>query len=54
MEAIREITQKIRDLTVCSSSGSILKENKNINLKKHMHPNVHCSIIYGNQDLETI
>ena len=54
MEAIRKITQKIRNWSVCSSSGSILKENKNSNLKKHMHPYVHCSIIYSNQDLEAI
>ena len=25
---------------------------KNTNLKEHMHPYVHCSIIYNSQDLE--
>ena len=28
------------------------KENKNINLKKYVHPNVHSSIIYNSQDME--
>ena len=28
------------------------EENKNINLKRYMHPYVHCSIIYNSQDME--
>ena len=28
------------------------KENKNTNLKRCMHPYVHCSIIYSSQDME--
>ena len=34
--------------------GYIAEENKNINLKRYMHPNVHSSIIYSNQDMEKI
>ena len=30
--------------------GHISKENHN--LKRYMHPNVHCSTIYNNQDME--
>ena len=26
--------------------------NKNANLKRYMHPYVHCSIIYNSQDME--
>ena len=29
------------------------KENKNTNLKRYMHPHVHCSIIYSSEDMET-
>ena len=25
---------------------------ENYNLKKYMHPNVHCSLIYNSQDME--
>ena len=35
-----------------STSGYLSKENKNTNLKSYMHPYVHCSIIYNNQDME--
>ena len=35
-------------LGVCS------KENENTNLKRYMHPSVHSSIIYNNQDMEAI
>ena len=27
---------------------------ENGNSKRYMHPNVHCSTIYNNQDMETI
>ena len=30
----------------------VSKENENTNLKWYMHPHVHCSIIYNNQDTE--
>ena len=30
----------------------VFKENENTNLKKKMHPNVNCSIIYNGQDME--
>ena len=32
--------------------GIYLKNNKNTNLKRYMHPNVHSSIIYNFQDME--
>ena len=31
---------------------SIYPENKNSNLKKYVHPNIHSSIIYSCQDTE--
>ena len=34
-----------------STPGYISRENHN--LKRHMHPNVHSSTIYNNQDMET-
>ena len=30
------------------------KENKNTNLKRYMHPNVHSGTIYNSQDIEVI
>ena len=35
-----------------SSSGNISKETWNTDLKTYMHPDVHCSVIYSNPDLE--
>ena len=35
-----------------STPGYILKENKNTNAKRYMHPNVPKSIIYNSQDME--
>ena len=32
--------------------GIYLKNNKNTNSKRYMHPNVHSSIIYNSQDVE--
>ena len=32
--------------------GMYQKKTNNSNLKRHMHPNVHSSIIYNNQDME--
>ena len=34
-------------------SENISEEIQNTNLKEYIHPYVHCSIIYNNQDLET-
>lgn len=34
------------------TSGDLSEENQNTNLKEHMHPYVHCSIIYINQAME--
>ena len=31
--------------------GIYPKKMKNINLKRHMHPSVHSSIIYNSQDM---
>ena len=35
-----------------STSGYFSEENKTINLKRCIHPSVHCSIIYNNQATE--
>ena len=37
-----------------STSVYLSKDNKNTKLKRNMHPNVHCSIIYSSQDVETL
>ena len=31
----------------------VSEENENTNLRRYMHPYVHCGIIYNNQDVET-
>ena len=41
------------ELFISSASGYVSKESKNIYLKRHMHPHVHCSMIYNSQDIET-
>ena len=45
-----ELPQKIKNGTVLlprdSTSENISKETGNTNLKKYMHPYVHCSVIY--------
>ena len=50
------VTKKIKSRTTIwsnnSTSGYLSKENKNTNLKRYMHPSVHCSIIYNSQDME--
>ena len=57
MEKSMEIPQKIKNGTTISSSpstsGYLSKETKNTNLKRYKHTNVHCSIIYKSQDMET-
>ena len=35
-----------------SHSWNKSRKGKNSNSKRYMHPNVHCSTIYNNQDME--
>ena len=35
-----------------STPRYLSEENKNTNQKRHMHPYVHCKIIYNSQDME--
>ena len=57
MKNSMEIPQKIKSRTTIwsnySTSGYLSEEYKNINSKRYMHPYVHRSIIYNNQDMET-
>ena len=39
---------------VISHLGIYSKEIKNTNLKRYIHPQVHCGISYNSQDIETI
>ena len=56
MENGVEFPQKIKNRNTVWSSNSttryLPKENKNINLKRYMHPSVNCSIVYNSQDME--
>ena len=56
MENSMEVLQKIKNRTSIGVSnftfGYLPKENNNTNLKRYMHSNVHCNIIYNNQDME--
>ena len=36
------------------TSGHISKENKSRILERYLHTHVHCSVIYSNQDVETM
>ena len=49
-------SKKSKNRTTIQSINSTFeyfpKENKNSNLKRYMHPYVHCSIIYNSQDME--
>ena len=45
MENSMEIPQKIKN-------GNLLKENKNTDSKRYMHPNVYCNIVLNSQDME--
>ena len=56
MENSIEFPQKIKNRTIIqprnSTSGIYPKKMKTLNsLKRYMHPNVHCSIIYNSQDM---
>ena len=50
-----EVPQKVKNRTSIWSShstpGHISKDKENTNLKRHMHPNVHSSIICNDQDM---
>ena len=35
-----------------SSSGNLFKETQNTNATRHIHPYVHCNIIYKKQDMK--
>ena len=35
------------------TSGYLSKGNENTNLKRHLQPHAHCSVIYNSQDVET-
>ena len=52
-----EILQKKLKIQLLYDPGisllGISKENKNSNLKRFMHPRVHCCIIYNSPDVET-
>ena len=51
-----QLPQKIKHITAFwpsdSISRNISKESENTNLKEHMLPYVHYSVIYNTQDLE--
>ena len=56
VESSMELPQKIKNGKSLwlsdSTSGNILEEIQNTNLKEHMHPNIHCKVIYNCQDME--
>ena len=43
--------KKLR-LSAVSLLGVQSKKTKNTNMKRYMHPNVHYSIVYNNEDVE--
>ena len=55
MENSMEVPKIIKNrTTVHSTSGYLLKENKNTRLKRLMHSHVYCNIICHSQDMEEI
>ena len=54
MKNSMEVPSKTKYKTIIQSSnptpGPISRENHN--LKRYMHPDVHCSAIYNSQDME--
>ena len=56
VESSMKIPQKIKNGTAQwpsnSTSGNISEETQNTNLKRYMHPCVHCGIIFNSQDAE--
>ena len=57
VENSMEAPQKIKNRNTTWDSNSttryLLKENKNINLKRFMQNDAYCTIIYNSQDMET-
>ena len=47
MEVLQNIKNRTTIQSSNSTSGYLSKENKNTNSKRHMHANVHCSIIFA-------
>ena len=39
--------------TISSTPSYRFEKNWNTNLKRHRHPDVHSSIVYNSQDMET-
>ena len=58
MEHNTEVLQnfKNRNIIRCSTStfGDIYQGNEITILKRYLHPDVHCSIIYNSQDSEKL
>ena len=55
MESNEEDSQNIRRATMWSSdstSGTISEDHENNDLKRYMHPYVHCCILYNSQAME--
>ena len=52
MEPPKEIKSRTTIQSSNFTSGYLPEENKNTDLKRYMHPNVHCSTIYNSQDME--
>ena len=51
-----EVPQRIKNRTAIWSSHSTsgyMKKTKTLNLKRYIHPYVHCNVIYNHQDKET-
>ena len=56
MEHIMKILPKKLEIELLYDPAILLlgisQENENTKYKRYMHSNVHCSIIYNNQDIE--
>ena len=56
-ESTMEVPQKAKNRTTVwssnSSPGYTSEKSKNTNLKRYMHLNIHSSITYNSQDMET-
>ena len=51
-KTVSKFLKRLKVSSTNSTPGYLLKENKNTNWKRYMHPYVHCSIIYNCQDTE--
>ena len=56
MENSMEVPKKTKNrVTIWSSNpipGHVSRKDKNADLKRYMHPSVHCSMFYNSQDTE--